>query len=301
MDKGEEENRILKGSMVALVTPMLPETHEIDWQALSQLVDWHNGQGTDAIVAMGTTGESSTLSHNEHIEVVTKVVEQVKDIAVIAGTGSNSTNEAIELTKAARLAGADAALLMVPYYNKPTQQGLIRHFLTIAEAVDIPQIIYNVPSRTITDILPETLAEITYHPNIIGIKEATGDISRVAKIHRLCGEDFLVFSGDDATCVELMLAGGKGCISVTANVVPSLMHQICELAIAGDGGRARELDTRLKSLHSVLFVESNPIPVKYALYLSGRIQNAIRLPLLPLSSSHQPQLETILRELSLLH
>lgn len=297
-----EANQVIQGSMVALVTPMLAENHEIDWQALSQLVDWHIEQETDAIIAVGTTGESSTLSHKEHIEIVEKIVQQVNGrMPIIAGTGSNSTREAIDLTQAARKAGADAALLMVPYYNKPPQQGLIRHFLTLADAVDIPQILYNVPSRTITDILPETLAEISYHPNIIGIKEATGDIGRVEKIHRLCGEGFHIYSGDDASCVELMLAGGKGCISVTANVVPALMHQLCELAIAGKASEARQLNETLSALHSVLFVESNPIPVKYALHLCGRIQNAIRLPLVPLLSSHHPQIEAVLRDLSLLH
>ncbi len=297
-----EKNQTIQGSMVALVTPMLAESHEIDWQTLEQLIDWHIEQGTDAIIAVGTTGESSTLSHREHIAIVAKIVKQADGkIPIIAGTGSNSTREAIDLTKAAEQAGADAALLMVPYYNKPPQQGLIRHFLAIADAVDMRQIIYNVPSRTITDILPETLAETSHHPNIIGIKEATGDISRVEKIHRLCGEGFLIYSGDDASCVELMLAGGKGCISVTANVVPALMHQLCQLAIEGEADKARQLNETLSALHSVLFVESNPIPVKYALYLCKRIQNAIRLPLLPLLSSHHPQLKAILKELSLLH
>ena len=295
------KREFLQGSMVALVTPMLAESHDIDWDTLAQLVDWHIAEGTDAIIAVGTTGESSTLSHDEHIEVISKIIQQAEGrIPIIAGTGSNSTREAVELTQRAREAGADAALLMVPYYNKPTQQGLIRHYLEIA-AVDIPQIIYNVPSRTITDMLPETVAEVAYHPNIIGIKEATGDISRVAKLHDLCGNEFHVYSGDDATCAELILAGGKGCISVTANIVPALMHQLCALAVAGEKQAARELNQRLDPLHKILFFEPNPIPVKYALYRLGKIPNALRLPLLPFSSSHHPQLETVLQGLSLVH
>lgn len=293
---------LLQGSMVALVTPMLADSHGIDWDALTQLVDWHLVEGTDAIVAVGTTGESSTLSHDEHIEVITEVIQQVDGrIPIIAGTGSNSTREAIELTSRAQEAGADAALLMVPYYNKPTQQGLIKHYLEIAASIDIPQIIYNVPSRTITDMLPETVAEVAYHPRITGIKEATGDIERVTKLHRLCGDEFHIYSGDDSTCSQLMLAGGEGCISVTANIVPALMHELCESARTGKEQAAQQLNQRLDSLHNALFVEPNPIPIKYALYRIGKIQNVLRLPLLPLSSSHHPQLEAVLRKLSLLH
>ena len=290
----------IKGSIVALVTPM-DERGAIDWDALDRLLEWHVSEKTDAILAVGTTGESSTLSPDEHKQVIAYVVQKMDQRApVIAGTGSNSTEESIDMTAAAAKAGADAALLVVPYYNKPTQHGLVKHFATIAEAVDIPQILYNVPSRTITDLLPETLGDIAPHKNIIGIKEASGDIDRVAKIQTICGNDFRILSGDDTTCCELMLAGGHGCISVTANVAPRLMQELCSLATHNEQQKARALQERLTRLHSSMFLESNPIPAKYALSLKGMIQNHLRLPLTPLSSAHEPQIKAALQDLNLM-
>lgn len=290
----------IKGSIVALVTPM--DAHgAIDWEALERLLEWHLSEKTNAILATGTTGEASTLSPEEHKQVIAHVARQVNNrVPVIAGTGSNSTRESIDMTAAAQAAGAHAALLVVPYYNKPTQHGLVKHFAAIAEAVDIPQILYNVPSRTVIDLLPETLGDIASHKNIIGIKEATGDIQRVARIQNICGGDFKIFSGDDTTCCELMLAGGHGCISVTANIAPRLMHELCALATHDEPQKARALQERLASLHSALFLESNPIPVKHALSLKGMLQNELRSPLTPLSSAHAPQIRTALQELGLI-
>ena len=280
---------MIAGSMVALVTPMDAQGR-LDWDALSKLVDFHLQEGTNAIVAVGTTGESATLDVNEHIEVIRHVVKQVAGrIPVIAGTGANSTREAIELTTNAKAAGADACLLVTPYYNKPTQEGLYQHFKAIAEAVDIPQILYNVPGRTACDMLPATVIRLSTVPNIIGIKEATGDLTRVPTILAGVSSDFLVYSGDDATAVELILLGGKGNISVTANVAPRDMSDLCAAAMRGDADTARALHEKLMPLNKTLFIESNPIPVKWALHEMGMMSDGIRLPLTWLSEPcHEP-------------
>ncbi|MGR8920391.1 MAG: 4-hydroxy-tetrahydrodipicolinate synthase [Gammaproteobacteria bacterium] len=280
----------IRGSIVAILTPMKAgqsaET-AIDDAALARLVDFHVEQGTDAIVAVGTTGESATLTEPEHCAAIARMVELAGGrVPVIAGTGANSTHEAIRLTACAAEAGADACLLVTPYYNKPTQEGLYLHHRAVAEAVDIPQILYNVPSRTACDMLPETIGRLAGIPNIIGVKEATGEIDRVAAIRGLTGSDFLLLSGDDASCREFMLAGGDGVISVTANVAPAAMHAMCEAALAGDADRARELDEKLQLLHRDLFVEANPIPVKWAAAELGLLEAGIRLPLTWLSPEH---------------
>ena len=280
---------MIAGSMVALVTPMDAQGG-LDWDSLSKLVDFHLQEGTNAIVAVGTTGESATLSVAEHIEVIRRVVDQVSGrIPVIAGTGANSTSEAVELTENAKSAGADACLLVTPYYNKPTQEGLYLHFKHIAEAVAIPQILYNVPGRTVCDMLPDTVERLSKVPNIIGIKEATGDLKRGREVLDRVSKDFLVYSGDDPTAVELMLMGGKGNISVTANVAPRAMSELCAAAMAGDAETARAINERLMPLHKNLFIESNPIPVKWALHEMGLMQDGIRLPLTWLSPRcHEP-------------
>lgn len=274
--------------MVALVTPML-EDGSVDFNALESLVEFHIVSKTDAIVAMGTTGESATLDFDEHCEVVRFVVEKTAGrIPVIAGTGANSTSEAIHLTQCAKKVGADACLLVTPYYNKPTQEGLYQHYKAIAEAVDIPQILYNVPGRTACDLLPETVIRLASIKNIIGIKEATGEIERVAQIKTAVPEDFDLYTGDDATAVDFILAGGHGGISVTANVAPKQLHDVYFAALAGDEVKAKELDAPLKLLHNDLFVESSPIPVKWAMAEMGLMGGSLRLPLTPLSQSCQP-------------
>ena len=280
---------MIAGSMVALVTPMDAQGR-LDWDALSKLVDFHLQEGTNAIVAVGTTGESATLDVHEHVEVIRRVVDQVAGrIPVIAGTGANSTREAVELTQNAKSVGADACLLVTPYYNKPTQEGLYQHFRHIAENVAIPQILYNVPGRTACDMLPETVERLAKVANIIGIKEATGDLQRAQDILNRVSSDFLVYSGDDATAVELMLMGGKGNISVTANVAPRAMAELCAAAMRGDAATARAINERLMPLHKNLFIESNPIPVKWALHEMGLMQDGIRLPLTWLSPRcHEP-------------
>ncbi|MDG1580253.1 4-hydroxy-tetrahydrodipicolinate synthase [Pseudomonas sp. GOM6] len=280
---------MISGSMVALVTPM-DSQGGLDWDGLHKLVDFHLQEGTNAIVAVGTTGESATLDVHEHVEVIRRVVDQVAGrIPVIAGTGANSTREAVELTQNAKSVGADACLLVTPYYNKPTQEGLYQHFRHIAEAVAIPQILYNVPGRTVCDMLPETVERLSKIANIIGIKEATGDLQRAKDILDRVSSDFLVYSGDDATAVELMLMGGKGNISVTANVAPRAMAELCAAAIAGDAATARAINERLMPLHKNLFIESNPIPVKWALHEMGLMADGIRLPLTWLSPRcHEP-------------
>jgi len=285
---------MIAGSMVALVTPM-NQQGDIDWQALNDLIDWHLQEGTNAIVAVGTTGESATLSVEEHLAVIRYVVKQVKRrIPVIAGTGANSTREAVELTENAKAAGVDACLLVVPYYNKPTQEGLYQHFKHIAETVDIPQILYNVPGRTACDLLPETVSRLSHISNIIGIKEATGNLERGKTILASAKDGFLLYSGDDATAAELMLLGAKGNISVTANVAPRAMSALCAAAIAGDAEKARRLNQRLAPLHEKLFIEPNPIPVKWALVQMGRIKPGIRLPLTPLAYSCHQSLQNAL-------
>jgi 4-hydroxy-tetrahydrodipicolinate synthase len=277
------------GSMVALVTPMQADG-SVDNEALDGLVDFHVENGTDAIIAVGTTGESATLDEHEHCAAIRRVVERAaKRIPVIAGTGANSTREAIELTRCAMEAGADACLLVTPYYNKPTQEGLYLHHCAVAEAVSIPQILYNVPGRTAVDMLPETIERLAGISNIVGIKEATGDLARGKEILDRCGDKLDLFSGDDATAMELILAGAKGDISVTANVAPRAMHEMCAAALRGDRAEAERLNTLLMPLHDNLFLEANPIPVKWALQEMRLIPGGIRLPLTPLAAHcHAP-------------
>ena len=279
---------MFQGSMVALATPMTA-TGEVDKPALEALVTFHLKNNTDAIVAMGTTGESATFSHKEHREVVKMIIALVAGkIPVIAGTGSNSTSEALALTQAAKVDGADAVLLVSPYYNKPPQEGLYQHHKSIAEKVDIPQILYNVPGRTAVDMLPETVERLSLLENIVGIKEATGDLDRAKEILDRCGTDFDLITGDDATAMEFILLGGKGDISVTANVAPALMHQMCKAALAGDRNLAEELNAKVDLLNSKLFVEANPIPVKWLLHKMGYGSNSMRLPLVSLADEfHQ--------------
>ena len=291
---------MFRGSMVALVTPMHPDG-SVDYDSLARLVEFHIENGTSAIISMGTTGESATLDEEEHCEVIRRTVEMVDErIPVIAGTGANSTTEAITLTRCAMQAGADACLLVTPYYNKPTQQGLYLHHKAIADAVPIPQILYNVPGRTACDMLPETVGRLSEISNIIGIKEATGNLSRLTEIKQLCGDNFDLYSGDDATGTEFMLQGGDGVISVTNNVAPKAMAAMCEAALAGDRERALELNRPLESLHQKLFVEANPIPVKWALYEMGMIPLGIRLPLTVLSEQYHDVIRAALREAGVL-
>jgi 4-hydroxy-tetrahydrodipicolinate synthase len=281
--------------MVAIVTPMGADAG-VDYEVLRRLVEFHIENGTDAIVAVGTTGESPTLTMEEHGEVIRVVVEQCRHrIPVIAGTGSNSTREAIELTQYAMEVRADACLLVTPYYNKPTQEGLYRHFEACAERVPIPQILYNVPGRTAVDLLPETVERLSHIANIVGIKEATGKLERVSELRERCGDRLDIYSGDDATAREAILLGAKGNISVTANVTPRLMHEVCAAARAGDRTQAAALDSRLAPLHKALFVEANPIPVKWALHELGLIPPGIRLPLTPLSEHHHETVRSALR------
>jgi 4-hydroxy-tetrahydrodipicolinate synthase len=288
------------GSMVALVTPM-HEDGAVDEDGLQRLVDWHVENHTDAIVVVGTTGESATLDEDEHCHVIHRTVKMAAGrIPVIAGTGANSTREAIDLTRCAMEAGVDACLLVTPYYNKPTQEGLYLHFRAVAEAVPVPQILYNVPGRTACDMLPETVERLAAISNIVGIKEATGDIERARAIVQCCGERLDVYSGDDATAMELMLNGGKGNISVTANVAPAAMHAMCAAAIAGDRDAAAAANRPLEELHRILFVESNPIPVKWALHEMGMVAPGIRLPLTPLAEQYREPLRAALRQAGIL-
>lgn len=292
---------MLSGSLVALVTPMR-HNGEIDWPALAKLVDMHIADGTSAIVAVGTTGESATLDVEEHVAVIRHVVDQVHGrIPVIAGTGANSTKEAIELTQAARDVKADACLLVTPYYNKPTQEGLFLHHKAIADAVAIPQILYNVPGRTACDMLPETVERLSRVNHIIGIKEATGNIERGREIVARCRKDFVLCSGDDGTFVDLMEIGARGNISVTANIAPKQMAAICGAALKGDFARARELNAPLLGLHKNLFCEANPIPVKWAMWKVGMMDDGIRLPLTVLSERCQPAVVEALQTAGLIN
>lgn len=286
---------MITGSIVALVTPM-NSNGDVDWDALDKLVDFHLAKGTDSIVAVGTSGESATLSCDEHCQVIKRVVDRVAGaIPVIAGTGANSTKEAIELTQAAKSVGVDACLLVTPYYNRPTQEGLYLHFKAVAEAVDIPQILYNVPGRTACDMLPETVLRLAEIPNIIGIKEATGDLERAKALIEAAPKEFAIYSGDDATAAELMLLGGDGNISVTANVAPAQMGELCRLAIAGEVEATRAMQTALTPLHNAMFVEANPIPVKWAVAEMGLIGLGIRLPLTVLSETYHNQVREALK------
>ena len=273
----------LTGSVVAIVTPMM-EGGALDIDAFRKLLDWHIGEGTDGIVVVGTTGESPTVDYDEHCLLIKTAVDHVaKRIPVIAGTGANSTREAIELSEYAKKAGADMSLSVVPYYNRPTQEGLYQHFKAIAEAVDIPQILYNVPGRTVADMQNDTVLRLAQVPNIVGIKDATGNLERGSDLIRRKPKSFLVFSGDDATGLPLMLLGGDGVISVTTNVAPKAMHELCVAALAGNIAKAREINDRLLGLHRHLFCEANPIPVKWAVQQMGLMKGGIRLPLTPLS------------------
>jgi 4-hydroxy-tetrahydrodipicolinate synthase len=287
---------MFRGSLVALITPM-HEDGRIDEDGLRHLVDFHVQAGTAAIVAVGTTGESATLDEDEHCAVIRRAVELAGGrVPVIAGTGANSTTEAIALTRCAQQAGAAAALLVTPYYNKPTQEGLFLHHKAVAESVDIPQILYNVPGRTACDMLPETVGRLARLPNIVGIKEATGDLDRVPRLRELCGEGFDLYSGDDATACEFVLRGGQGVVSVTANVAPALMQAMCRAALAGDREMAVAVNARLDGLHHKLFVQSNPIPVKWAVAEMGLAGRGIRLPLTWLTADLQPQVRAAMEQ-----
>jgi 4-hydroxy-tetrahydrodipicolinate synthase len=286
---------MFKGSMVAIVTPM-HEDGSIDKKALNDLVEWHIESKTDAIIANGTTGESATLEPDEQLEVISLVIKQVAGrIPVIAGSGTNSTLTTLKLTENAKRAGADACLIVTPYYNKPTQKGLYQHYKTIAEKVSIPVILYNVPGRTACDMLPETVEQLSKIRNIIGVKEATGKLERAQEIIRRCGNEFGVYSGDDATALDLMLHGAHGVISVTANIAPLKMHDMCAAALAGNHELAEKINAELMLLHKNLFLESNPIPAKWALNAMGKIQTGIRMPLLPLDNKYHQEVKDAMK------
>jgi 4-hydroxy-tetrahydrodipicolinate synthase len=277
---------MLTGSMVAMITPMKGDG-SIDWISLEGLVEHHINEDTDAIVSVGTTGESATLTHEEHVEVIDRTVQAVAGrVPVIGGTGSNSTEETIALTRSAFEAGVSACLLVVPYYNKPPQEGLYKHFRTVAEAVPVPQIVYNVPGRTSIDLANKTMLRLAEIDNIIGIKDATNDIERGAELIQQAPPEFAVYSGEDGTACQLMLAGAKGTISVTANVAPNLMHKMCSAAVEGNTSDALEYDKKLADLHGAMFVQSNPIPAKWAVHQQGLVDSGIRLPLVPLQSQY---------------
>ncbi|RUO38518.1 4-hydroxy-tetrahydrodipicolinate synthase [Aliidiomarina shirensis] len=287
---------MLTGSMVALVTPFTSNGN-VDYKLLAELVEFHVEYGTDAIVSVGTTGESPTLSHDEHVDVVRATVELVnKRVHVIAGNGSNSTHEAVQLTERIAPLGVDGFLNVTPYYNRPSRKGLIEHYRYVSEASDLPQFLYNVPGRTGCDMLPELVAELAEFPNIIGIKEATGEIGRVAELQKLCGPDFLLLSGDDPTSREFILAGGHGVISVTANLMPQTMKRMVDAARRGDIDSAAEFDKKLASLHHALFVEANPIPVKWAMARLGWIQPNYRLPLTAPELENEKVIEQALKD-----
>ena len=295
----------LKGSIVALVTPMQSDG-SIAWQSLFDLIDWHIESGTKGIVFVGTTGESATIDVAEHVQIIEQSSEYVKGrIPVIAGTGANSTKEAIYLTSAAKKAGADAVLLVTPYYNKPTQKGLVAHYSEIANQVDIPQILYNVPARTGCDLLPKTVLKLSKLKNIVGLKEATGDLGRLEELKEVLGnqiinESFLLYSGDDITSAQFVLNGGSGTVSVAANVVPSEISKICDFALNGSSQEALALNAKLDELNKCLFIESNPIPVKWILNRLGWMPSGLRLPLTTLNSKYHYKIELLLKELSLL-
>ncbi len=291
---------MITGSLVAIVTPML-EDGRLDIPRFKALIDWHIAEATDGIVVVGTTGESPTVGFDEHKELIHVAVAHAGGrIPIVAGTGANSTAEAIELTESAKRAGAAACLSVVPYYNKPTQEGLYRHFKAIADAVDIPSILYNVPGRTVADLANDTTLRLAQIPNIVGVKDATANMERGTDLVKRAPEGFAVYSGDDASGLALMLMGGHGIISVTANVAPRLMHEMCVAALAGDLARAREVNHKLLGLHRHLFVEANPIPVKWAVAQLGLIEGGIRLPLTPLSAQYQETVREAMREAGVL-
>ena len=290
---------MIKGSLVAIVSPM-HEDGSLDLDALRRLIEWHISEGTNAIVAVGTTGESPTVDPEEHIELIGCAVQAARGrVPVIAGTGANSTREAIELTTRARQTGAAATLQVVPYYNKPTQEGLYRHFVAVAEAVDLPMIVYNVPGRTVADLNVDTTLRLAQVPGIVGLKDATGDLARAGQLLRRLPANFALYSGNDDSALALMLLGGHGVISVTANVAPGLMRQMCDAALSSDLPKARALNARLMPLHTRLFIEPNPIPVKWVLQRMGRIAGGIRLPLVPLSASGREVVQAALDEVGL--
>ena len=295
----------LKGSITALVTPMESDG-EINWEGLQDLIEWHISSSTSGLVVVGTTGESATLDVSEHVQLIERTVDISNGrIKVIAGTGANSTKEAIYLTSSAKSAGADAALLVTPYYNKPTQEGLYLHYRLIADEVDFPQILYNVPSRTGCDLTNETIMRLVDHQNIVGLKDATGDLGRledfITNLDSEQKDNFAFYSGDDPTATEFMINGGTGTISVTSNIVPKTISDICGYALSGEAKRARELDRKLVRLNQILFIESNPIPVKWLLNRIGRITDGIRLPLSHLDSKFHDKAEEVLSELNLLN
>ena len=295
----------LQGSIAALVTPMETEG-DINWECLKDLIEWHIASNTSGLVIVGTTGESATLDVAEHVQIIERSVDISSGrIKIIAGTGANSTKEAIYLTNAAKSAGADASLLVTPYYNKPTQEGLYRHYMMIADEVSLPQILYNVPSRTGCDLLNETVIRVADHDNIVGLKDATGDLSRLEELLKLLEAkeigEFYLYSGDDPTATSFILNGGKGTISVTANIVPEIISEICKLSLNGDSQGALDLDSKLEELNEMLFVESNPIPIKWLLNRIGRISDGIRLPLSPFSHKYHNDAEKILKKLNLLN
>ncbi|WP_368678265.1 4-hydroxy-tetrahydrodipicolinate synthase [Acinetobacter lactucae] len=291
-----QQAQTIQGSIVAIVTPMLKDGG-VDWKGLEKLVEWHIEQGTNSIVAVGTTGEASTLSMEEHTQVIKEIIRVAnKRIPIIAGTGANSTREAIELTKAAKDLGADAALLVTPYYNKPTQEGLFQHYKAIAEAVELPLILYNVPGRTGVDLSNDTAVRLAEISNIVGIKDATGDVPRGKALIEALNGKMAVYSGDDETAWELMLLGADGNISVTANIAPKAMSEVCAVAIAKDEQQAKALNNKIANLHNILFCESNPIPVKWALHEMGLIDTGIRLPLTPLAEQYREPLRNALKD-----
>ncbi|QXB45034.1 4-hydroxy-tetrahydrodipicolinate synthase [Acinetobacter seifertii] len=291
-----QQAQTIQGSIVAIVTPMLKDGG-VDWKGLEKLVEWHIEQGTNSIVAVGTTGEASTLSMEEHTQVIKEIIRVAnKRIPIIAGTGANSTREAIELTKAAKDLGADAALLVTPYYNKPTQEGLFQHYKAVAEAVELPLILYNVPGRTGVDLSNDTAVRLAEIPNIVGIKDATGDVPRGKVLIDALNGKMAVYSGDDETAWELMLLGADGNISVTANIAPKAMSEVCAVAIAKDEPQAKTLNNKIANLHNILFCESNPIPVKWALHEMGLIDTGIRLPLTPLAEQYREPLRNALKD-----
>lgn len=290
----------ITGSIVALVTPM-QDDGSVDYAALRKLIDWHVAEGTDCIGVVGTTGESPTVSVEEHCEIIRVSVEQSGGrVPIMAGCGANSTAEAIELARFAKKVGADCQLQVVPYYNKPTQEGQYLHFKAIAEAVDLPVVLYNVPGRSVADLAHDTVLRLAQVPGIVGIKEATGNIERAQWLIKEAPRGFAIYSGDDPTAVALMLCGGHGNVSVTANVAPRLMHELCVAAIAGNVQRAMEIQMKLLPLHKGLFVESNPIPVKWAVARMGLCGQALRLPLTVLTQPNQPNLERLMRDAGLI-
>ena len=291
----------IRGSIVALITPMLPNGN-VDYPALRKLIDWHIAEGTDCIGVVGTTGESPTVSVDEHCEIIRVSVEQAAGRApIMAGCGGNSTREAIALAKFAKQVGADCQLQVVPYYNKPTQEGQFQHFKAIAEAIgDLPIVLYNVPGRSVADMAHDTVLRLAQVPGIVGIKEATGNIERAQWLIKEAPEQFSIYSGDDPTAIALMLCGGHGNVSVTANVAPRLMHELCMAALAQDVAKAMRIQMKLLALHKALFIESNPIPVKWAAYRMGLCQPTLRLPLTPLTAANQSYLQSVMQTTGLI-